>query len=218
MRLNNPLLRARRTELGLTSRALARAANVSMPLIKRLETTGDVATLQVGTLTMILEALSIDLADAVLQEEAPEIGDSIIKSVGGFLQEHGRGVTEVDIARTLGLALAQVESALTALDVLLRPCGMRIHRNSSGVSVVPSVRPDAGSKSEREKARHLSNLNRSDVALLHRITSGRLLERTIGQTNNATVNIQKLTGAGLVEVVIGFLLPTSDFKRAIGSE
>jgi hypothetical protein len=187
-----------------------------MPLIKRLETTGDVATLQVGTLSLILEALSIDLVDAIVREDPPQTDDSIVRSVGGYLQEQGRGVTTVDIARTLGLTIGEVEPALAALGEVLRPCGLRVHRNSSGASIVPSVRSDAGCKSDREKARHLSNLNRSDVALLHRIIDGRLLERSVTQTNNATVSIQKLTGAGLVEILDGILQPTSDLKRAIG--
>lgn len=40
----------------------------------------------------------------------------------------------------------------------------------------------------------------------------------MARTNNATVSIQELTGAGLVEIIGGVLQPTSDFKRAIGDE
>lgn len=200
MKLNERMLRARRMELGLTSREVARQANVSQGLVKRLEDTGDAAVLQVETLTAILNALSLDLVDVLEPATEPTVADDLVVAVGGLLQERKRGVTAFEIAAALGVHLDQVEPALQGLDANLRPAGLRIHRSSNGVSIVPIARPDLGSGSGKERLRHLSNLNNGDLALLYRALTERLPANTVAATANGSINLQKLEGAGLAVI------------------
>lgn len=215
MKLNQRLLRARRMELGLTSREVARDASVSQGLVKRLEDTGDAAVLQVETLTAILNTLSLDLIDALEHAPTPMAPDDFVASVGGLLQERKRGVTAFEIASSLGVHLDQVEPALQALDARLRPTGLRIHRSSNGVSIVPIVRPNLGSGSGKERLRYLSNLNSGDLALLYRALTERVPANTVAATANGTVNVQKLEGAGLAKVEGNMLGLTSLARVAL---
>ncbi len=215
MKLNRQLLRARRMELGLTSREVARAANVSQPLIKRLEDTGDAAVLQVSTLTMILSALCLDLIE--VQEKSPVTCDDndLVAAIGGLLQERRSGTTLVEIASSLGVTIDMIDPALSSLDDALRPAGLRLRRNTSGVSIVPGVRASLGSGTLQERLRYLSNLNSGDLALLYRAMTTRLPANTVAATANGNVNLQKLEGAGLVEIKDGCLGLTQAARTAI---
>jgi len=215
MKLNRQLLRARRMELGLTSREVARAANVSQPLIKRLEDTGDAAVLQVSTLTMILSALCLDLIE--VQEKSPVTCDDndLVAAIGGLLQERRSGTTLVEIANSLGVTIDMIDPALSSLDDALRPAGLRLRRNTSGVSIVPGVRASLGSGTLQERLRYLSNLNSGDLALLYRAMTTRLPATTVAATANGNVNLQKLEGAGLVEIKDGCLCLTQAARTAI---
>lgn len=215
MILNRQLLRARRMELGLTSREVAREAYVSQPLIKRLEETGDASVLQVETLTAILRALSLDLTDALEQAPTATTANNLVAAVGGLLQERKRGVPAYEIASTLGTTLDRIETALQVLDSNLRPAGLRVHRNSSGVSIVPTARPDLGSGSGRERLRYLSNLNSSDLALLYRALTERVPANTVAATVNGNFNLQKLEGAGLAQLCDGILQPTPQTRTML---
>jgi hypothetical protein len=215
MKLNRQLLRARRMELGLTSREVAREANVSQGLIKRLEETGDAAVLQVETLTAILHALSLDLVDALERPTVPAAEEDLVVAVGGLLQERRRGVTAFEIASALGVHLDQVEPALEVLDANLRPAGLRIHRSSSGVSIVPIARPDLGSGSGKERLRYVSNLNSGDLALLYRALTERVPANTVAATANGNVILQKLQGAGLAHIRDGVVELTPQTKLSL---
>ncbi len=215
MKLNQRLLRARRMELGLTSREVAREAKVSQGLIKRLEETGDAAVLQVETLTSILNALSLELIDALDRPSAPTAADEVVAAIGGLLQERKRGVTTYEIASALGVTLDRIEPALQVLDTNLRSAGLRVHRSSNGVSIVPIARPELGSGSGRERLRYLSNLNSGDLALLYRALTGPVPANTVAATANGTVNLQKLKGAGLVDVIDGRICCSSRCEDTI---
>jgi transcriptional regulator with XRE-family HTH domain len=208
MKLNQQLFRARRRELGLTSREVARCANVSLAVIKRIEDTGDVSVLQVSTLTAILKAISLDLFDALDQAPRPPTANDLTTAIGGLLMELKRGAAHVEIASTLGITLDKIEPALEALDANLRPAGLQVHRGSNGVSIVPTVRLDLGSNSYTERLRYLSKINSGDVALLYRAVSERVPANTVASNANGTVSLRKLEAAGLAHVCDNILQPT----------
>ena len=217
MKLNHQLLRARRMALGLTSREVAREANVSQGLIKRLEETGDAAVLQVETLTAILRALSLDLIDALDHPPAASAADNLVIALGGLLQDRKRGVTPFEIASALSVTLDQVEPALQVLDTNLRPSGLRVHRGSNGVSIVSIARPNLGSRSGKERLRYLSNLNGGDLALLYRALTERVPANILAATANGTVSLQKLEGAGLAVIIDGELQLSESAREVLYS-
>lgn len=198
MKLNANLLRTRRMELGLTTRAVARTARVSQSVVKRLEQSGNADVLQVETLGAVLEALSLDLAEVLEKRPPTQAPDGLVSEVGALLHDRGRGVPLPEVAVVVGHSLDDVKDALDALDERLRPAGLRVNHASTGISIVPAVRPDAGSGSSRERAHYLSKLKQSDMALIHRILTGRVPANTVAATNNGNVSLSRLEGAGLV--------------------
>ena len=216
MKLKDGLLRARRPELGLTSREVAREAAVSSQLVKRLEDTGDASVLQVATLAAILNSLSLDPVDA-LERPAPtgDASDQTAQAVCGLLLERRARVPFVEIALTLSIALEEVKLALQVLEEPLRSIGLRLSRISTSVSIVPAVRPEAGSGSARERTRHLAKINHNDLALLHRVVAGRrvLANSVTGMANG--IALHKLEGAGLARTVEGELQLTELATEAL---
>lgn len=121
-----------------------------------------------------------------------------------------------EVAVAVGATLEEVTAAVGVLDERLRPAGLRVNRASTGISIVPAVRPDAGSGSPRKRARYLSNLNQGDMALLHRILTQPVPANTIAATNNGTVSLRRLEGAGLVVNEAHQLKLTERAKAALG--
>ena len=216
MKLKHGLLRARRLELGLTSREVAREATVSNQLVKRLEDTGDASVLQVGTLAAILNSLSLDLVEAL--ERPTTTGsalDETVKGIAGLLLESSARVPLVELALTLSIDLEAVEPALDVLEERLRSTGLRISSSRAGVSIVPAVRPEAGSGSARERTRHLTKINHGDLVLLHRVVTGRrVLANSVTGTTNG-IALRRLEGAGLARTVDGELQLTELVTEAL---
>jgi hypothetical protein len=117
-------------------------------------------------------------------------------------------VTPFEIATALGITLDKIEPALEVLDTNLRPAGLRVHRNSTGASIVPMARPDLGSGSAKERHRYMSNLNSGDLALLYRALTERVPANTVAASANGNVSLRKLEGAGLAQLCDGILQPT----------
>jgi transcriptional regulator with XRE-family HTH domain len=217
MKLNHRLLRARRLELGLTSRAVARHTKVSQTLIRRLETTGDASVLQLATLNTILEVLGLDLVDALEPSEPVRAPRGTAELIGALLQQRNAGIAPADISITLGLTLDEVNTGVAALDEQLRPAGLRVHHASSGICIVPAVDPEAGSGTTTERLRHLARITSSDMALIHRIICGRVPANTVASTNNGAVSLHRLEGAGLVHVVDNELRLTDVVAASLGT-
>ena len=215
MKLNNELLRARRLELGMTLRSVARDTTMSLALIQRLEETGDADVLVVSALERLLRTLSLDLVDVIENPPATGTDDDYVTGVCGLLQERGRSVPSHDIASTLGITMDQVNSALSIVDERLRTVGLRLNLSSSGWRIVAVARRELGSTTNRERARYLSNLNHGDMALLYRVATGKVFAKTAASSNNGNVSVSKLKGAGLVEIVNEVLKPTTRAHKAL---
>jgi hypothetical protein len=90
-------------------------------------------------------------------------------------------------------------SAALTKRLRLRPrSGLRIHRGATGVIIVPAVHHDAGTGSSAERHRHLAAITNADIGLLYRAMSSRVPSNTVAATNNGTVSLHRLEGAGLV--------------------
>ena len=85
-----------------------------------------------------------------------------------------------------------------------------------GISIVPAVRPDAGSGSGRERAHYMSKLNQSDMVLIYRILTSRVPANTVAATNNGNVSLSRLEGAGLVVNESNELKLTDRAETALG--
>ncbi len=200
MKINGRRLRHRRMELGLTSPAVAKDAKVSSATIKRLEETGDAGVLSVSTFSALLDALCLTLSDVLEPPRTLEDDEAIVRSIGTFLASQKRGVPIADIAQSLGLLLVDVDRAVTVLEEKLRTVGMCVRRSSNGLRLVPAARPEVGSETPAARSKYLSNLNNGDLALLYQIFTRETALQGITQSANTTMSLQKLEGAGLIEM------------------
>ena len=200
MKINGTRLRQRRMELGLTSRSLAQEARVSSALIARLEDTGDASALVVSTLSAILDALSLSLIDVLEQPSVPDADEAAVRAIGSFLASQTKGAPLAVIANTLDLLLADAERATAVLEDGLRSVGMRLRRSSNGIRLVPAARAEVGTDTPSARAKYLSNLNNGDLALLYRIFTTETALHGIAQSANVTMSLQKLEGAGLIDM------------------
>ena len=200
MKIDGNFLRRRRMELGLTSRSVAKEAKVSSATIKHLEETGDADVLIVSTLSAILDALCLSLTDVVEHSPVLDADEEHIRTVGAFLASQSKGVPLAGIAQNLGMLLADVDRAAAALEEKLLAVGMRVRRSSNGLRIVPAARLEVGADTPAARSKYLSNLNSGDLALLYRIFTTETALQEISQSANTTMSLQKLEGAGLIEM------------------
>jgi transcriptional regulator with XRE-family HTH domain len=187
-------------ELGLTSRAVAATAKVSSATIKRLEERGDAGVLSVNTLTSLLNALSLTLLEVVQVPSAPESEEDFIRIVGNFLAGQKKGIPLADIAIATGLLLVDASRAADTLEMRLREVGMCINHSATGLKIVPTACAAPSLSSAATRSRYLKNLNNGDLALLYRIFSSVTHLNAMAQSPNTTMSLQKLEGAGLIEM------------------
>ncbi len=218
MRLRPELVRARRMELGLTTRAVAKAAAVSPGVIKRIETTGDVTLLQTGIVDAVLAGLALDYTEAVQppHNSTPHPPPDAAAAIVAILLEQRRLVTLDDLAALSGTPLDDIAGLLDTADAHLRHVGLRIHRLGRSASLTAAPRPDLGSRGIHEQLRYLANLNRSDIALLYRIVNGHVALNTLSNNANATVAVCKLHGAGLIDIGTATVTPSRVLIDLIG--
>ncbi len=200
MKINGMRLRQRRMELGLTSRSLAQEARVSSAVIARLEDTGDASVLVVSTISAILHALGLSLIDVVEEPPVPDAEEEVIRAIGRFLASQTKGAPLAVIADTMDLRLADAERATVVLEERLRSVGLCLRRSSNGIRLVPATRAEVGTDTPSARAKYLSNLNNGDLALLYRIFTTETALHGIAQSANVMMSLQKLEGAGLIEI------------------
>lgn len=196
MKLNGTLVRERRLQLGLTSRELADCSHCSITVIRRVEETGDVATLTVSTVAAMLDALSLTWSEAVLEAGSSGHSDSgIVERLGALLHNHKKGLPPHVAATYLATTLTDVTKAASALSVTLEPAGLRVHSGSTGLRLVAGASPVGDSV---EEARTFTVLNHADLSLLRRIATRKVKSNAIANSNDGNVSLHKLRNCRLV--------------------
>ena len=123
--------------------------------------------------------------------------------------------TPVEIALTLSIAFGEVQPALEVLKERLRPIGLRLSSSRAGVTIVPAVRPEAGTGSASERTRHLTKITHTDLVLVHRLVAGRrVVANSVTVTTNG-VAVRRLQGAGLAHTADGELQLTALATEAL---
>ncbi|MGZ4314202.1 MAG: helix-turn-helix domain-containing protein [Gaiellaceae bacterium] len=198
MRLDGPRLRARRLQLGQTTRGLAREAHVSQTLVKRLETTGELDSVTCATLQHILDALSLDVVQTLDQHEPQVDPDQRnLERLGTILLEAKAGISAVALGALLATDVTAVEAQLDRLAVQLRPAGIRVHRGSAGIRLLPVATTD---QSGAVTIQYFDAPTRTDLRLLHRTLTGTLHSREVASMKNGNVSLYRLMKAGLAQV------------------
>jgi len=214
MILNGDILRARRLELGISRRALAKLCGITGETITRLEETGNPAQLSVETLMKLLRNLAVDLNDVTVESSKRQSNGNIATTseLGQLLHGHGKAMPKSQISDCLGLTMTEVDSALLQLDESLRLAGLRIHHASTGVAIIATAKSLHSDKAREaaQRTRSFSVLNAGDLSLLYRIMKDGLDHNVIARRNNGNVSLHKLENADLIHIEKGGRLRLSD--------
>lgn len=216
MQLNAALLRARRLQLGIPLKELMRQTGVSVDVLSKLEQTGDASELSGKIIANLLSLLTLDGAEALERNAHQDSKGHLAEELGSLLQSvRTRGVPIEEAVDQLDATLEQVESAASDLAERLRPSGLRLHRGTGGLSIVPAVKYDGGSRSNKSRYHFLSQLNRGDLVLLYRVLTSQVETRRLGKSIEGNVRLHKLEGANLVYVDGEIVKPTPELQNAL---
>lgn len=142
--INGGLVRARRLEMGLSQRALARTAGFGLATLTDIEN-HDGQDRQVTIVELVRLAGALDISPARLVELAPEEpqaappvhDDDDAQQVSHVLLEVRVIVAVDDVAQALGWTYDRASNALDALNSRLAGTGLHVHRFAGRVQLRP---------------------------------------------------------------------------------
>jgi hypothetical protein len=200
MKLNATKLKARRRDLGYTTRGIALTVNLPLTAITRAEVAGDVGSLTTTTLERYLNALGLDLIEVLeprTNTEQAEDPAALDRSIIGLLHELNRGTSALEIAKVLQVSIDDVRTSLDRIEGQLTRIGLRLHLASSGYTIAPAATRDLGKPTLPEQLRRLASINSADIHLVHRLMNGPLQERTLTQNPTGVTSLGKLIATGI---------------------
>ncbi len=217
--LDVDLIARRRTELGMSQRALAAEAGLNPAAVSVLESGGNHAEFPLRSVKRLADALALPLRSLFRLEAAdarePTADDMLVEAL---LVRFGKGVQRQEIARVLGWDLARTADALDALRSRLEATGVVLHRASSGYMI--RHRSDVLTDDElRELERlrlHTRQVREPAMRLLLRIMT-RGLPKKWEQTaaNGDRVALQMLVKSGLVTANEAGFVPTPALLKSL---
>ena len=172
--INGGLIRLRRAELGLSSRAIAAALGVTGSVVQRLEAGDNHLDVTMGLLVKLAAVLAVDVVDLVSptpSESSEGTVASDVAAVGALLHAAGVSTPAGALRDSLGWDQARLIAAIEGLDEQLRSVGMRLKKNGVGHVIVrdlATTSPDTLAKLIRAHVTR-DGLNRTEAALLYRI-------------------------------------------------
>lgn len=204
MKLDPTALRQRRLQAAVPVRELARAAGVSAAVVIRLEQDGEASALTFGTVAKLLEAISMDLHEAVYRETPPAQADDdeeLVRSLGMLLMTLNTRVVSVDeLAAELGVTIERLLVLAHLLAGRLEVAGLRLHHSVTGMRLLPAAGSPFQRTWRRSRAQLLKVLNRGDVHLLYEVATRRVEAKRISHRRDGIMRLHKLEGAGLMEL------------------
>jgi len=220
LHLDCAMLITRRTELGLTQRALARILGVSSPTVARLEAGSGHADMTLRFVERLACALAVS-PQALLAVDAAHRADSTRgdpAKLCALLADAGVLIRTTELATALGWELARVNRAVESLAAQLEGSGQQLHKLPGG-QVSLRADPSVLSRHQREASLVASlsarGLSRPAAQLLHLLTEGPV-PAAAGPGANKQVARAVLLKAGLAETVDGRLELTDAARFNLG--
>jgi transcriptional regulator with XRE-family HTH domain len=208
--LDVELVVRRRTELGMSQRALAAEAGMTSAALSILEAGSNHAEVTLKTARRLADALGLPLralfpaGDASVEQE-PRPDDALVEAV---IVSAGQAIQRHEIARILGWDIDRTGRALEAVRTRLEGSGVVLHRASSGYMIrhrVDLLSEDEILELERLRLR-TRQVREPAMRLLLKIVRDGLPRKWAQTASNADrVALQMLIKSGLVaETKTGF--------------
>ncbi|GEM_PF-5612192 len=210
MKLDSEAIRARRTELGLSQRDLARRVGAGDTLAFHIETDGDRPEITLREIDRLADALAVDPITLLVSGE-PQTAvqgstnrsepSSTIARLGSLLQRADTAVPLSVLGEVLGVDRESLTATLVVLDEQLQSVGLRVHLHEDCAQIVSSgidgIAPDK-MKDLRREASARRSIDKHQASLLYRVMLGKLTAKKVA-SNNDRVRFRQLVNAGLIE-------------------
>ena len=138
-RLNGALIKSRRRALNLSREDTARAANLALTALTRIEDGHATAGVTIGQLTRLAGALAVDPATLIGTGEPPppaQDPNADVARLACLLLVAGGTISRDAAARTLGWTLPRTVATLDALEHQAPPLGVRLHRHGYSIRLI----------------------------------------------------------------------------------
>jgi transcriptional regulator with XRE-family HTH domain len=219
--LDTALIIRRRTELGLSQRAVARETGMTSAAMSVIESGRSHSELTIRSAARLAAALALPLRVLVRAEdhesEPPDAHDDVVV-VEAVIAQAKQAIPTQDIATALGWELRRVTSAVAALGRRLAGTGVVLHRASSGYLLRP--RGDLLDESQLKELERLRlrtrQVRQPGMRILHRIVTQGIPREWEHRAGNATkVNLRMLVNAYLVDELPDRFAPAADLRRSL---
>ena len=214
MRIRGDRIVERRMELGLSARTLATRAKLTPTIITTLETGQQALYLTLTEIGRLTAELAVDVTWILDLEEGPGLdaqegkkaSDDSISKLGAMLTTAGSKVPTAAALELFSWTEAELEAALSRLDIRLRACGQRLRWDHEDGTVGVASDPGAGlSKAEVKAAVRASvarvRLDPNGARVLYAVTSREVTYKGLAADNNMRVQMRRLIHAGILEEV-----------------
>lgn len=196
--VNDRLLRARRLELGISERRLAKTIGATLPVVRGLEGGGG-ADLPLRLLAAIADALAVNLVTLLEPDSAKPAPKDDVAVLGAILFEQRRLVDVDVLADQSSWARERLEEAAAALAAALPVVGLRLHRLHRSLAI---RRGTEAATAEQVAASHEAvttggRLSLPEARILAAIVEGTLRDRAVNGAS-AAATMARLVSQGVV--------------------
>lgn len=201
MILDAKLIRARRRELELSQRQLAKQLGVSPMVVSALEDGRNHHALKLSFVSRLADVLAVDVAQ-LFESSPPWVVDSqsvsdLAVSLGALLFDTATFTPVEALAEATGHTLDDVAAALDSLESGLAAVGLSLQRRSGEVALRTTAHLDPEER-KRLLRRHQARrgLRLTEARILREVLDGNIDEARL--SNPELVALNRLRHAGLV--------------------
>lgn len=203
---NGDKVRERILELRISERELARRTGLGATTVRALLRRNELNTsAQVADIYRALHELALtpgELLDPPTPDEPDDSTDDDIDTLAGLLMADRTMHLPDRLALALGWTLDRLDTTLTALDARLRPAGLRVHRNTMGITL------RAATNTAAQAHQRLTDLdddedgiNQGTARVLYAIHTGDISSRET--RNDHHVHLGALKNRGAINIGFG---------------
>lgn len=213
-----------RQERGLATREVALDSGIDIAVLRRLEANGDpsLSTVSLAQFLRIADRLNVP-AETLLAVDEPEdepVHPDDPALLGALLTELATHTQTLIVAEALGWDVPRVHTAADTLDVLLRPAGQAIYRDSGRISLRPRDDRHQPATVKVKQDPRLPYAQRvltpARLKKVHRALAGTLSEHAFGETDRRDLAVLKRVG--ILDDTGSTISVTDDVMRSLYPE
>lgn len=203
---NGDKVRDRILDMRISERELARRTGLGEATVRALLRRSELNTsAQVADIYRALDELGLtpgQLLDPPMPVEPDDTTDDDIDSLTGLLMTERIMHPPDRLALALGWTLDRLSATLTGLEARLRPAGLRVHRNSMGITLRPAT-DNADEAAQRLADLHddEDGIHQGTARVLYAIYTGDISSRET--RNDHQVQLGALKNRGAIHIRFG---------------